>query len=201
MSSESKDQRPRKYEKRRRAEHEAETRRRITEAAVRLHGSVGAARTTVSAIADEAGVQRATVYRHFPDEDTLFEACSSHWIAENPPPDPAAWAQIFDPDERLRAALEDLYAYYERTEYMLENNTRDVAVVPALRPSMEQFMAYFGAVRDAIVRGARPRGRQRRLLEAAVGHAIAYPTWRSLVREQGLSRAEAIELMARTAAL
>jgi AcrR family transcriptional regulator len=191
--------RRRRYEKRRRAEHEAETRRRITEAAVKLHGSVGAARTTVSAIAEEAGVQRATVYRHFPDEDAVFEACSSHWIADNPPPDPAEWARIADVGERLRTAPRELYEYYERTEYMLENNTRDVAVVPALRPSMEQFGAYFDAARDLILQGTSRRGGERRLQAAAVGHALAFSTWRSLVREQGLSREDAVELMMRTA--
>ena len=102
--------RKRAYRKRRRAEQEEETRLRITEAAVDLHGSVGPARTTVSAIAERAGVQRATVYRHFPDEEALFAACSSHWAALNPPPDPAAWAEIADPDERLRRALSELYS-------------------------------------------------------------------------------------------
>jgi AcrR family transcriptional regulator len=188
----------RRYEKRRRAEREAETRLRITEAAVRLHGTVGPARTTVSAIADEAGVQRATVYRHFPDEDAVFEACSSHWIAQNPPPDPIRWAAVDDPSERLRTALAELYAYYERTAYMLENNTRDVAVVPALRPSMEQFEAYLDAARDVLLRGRRERGGARRRLRGAIGHALSFEAWRSLVR-QGVSRRDAVELMMKLA--
>ena len=95
----------RKYEKKRRAELEAETRRRITETAVELHGTVGPAHTSISAIAERAGVRRSTVYRHFPDEAALFNACSSHWEATNPVPDMGAWAAIQDPDERLRAAL------------------------------------------------------------------------------------------------
>ena len=106
----------RKYEKKRRAELEAETRRRITEAAVELHGTVGPARTSISAIAERAGVRRSTVYRHFPDEAALFDACSSHWAAANPVPDMAAWASIDDPDERLRTTLDELYAFYRRTE-------------------------------------------------------------------------------------
>jgi AcrR family transcriptional regulator len=101
----------RRYRKRRRAELEAQTRLRITEAAVELHGSVGPARTTISAVADRAGVQRATVYRHFRDEDALFEACSSHWMAQHPLPDAVAWSAIEDPDERLRTALHELYAW------------------------------------------------------------------------------------------
>src|SRR5688572_8391494 len=95
----------RPYRKRRRAELEEQTRLRITEAAMELHGSIGPARTTVSAVADRAGVQRATVYRHFPDEESLFAACSSHWTAQNPRPDLAAWAETEDPDQRLRTAL------------------------------------------------------------------------------------------------
>src|SRR5918996_4055938 len=87
----------RPYRKRRRAELEDQTRLRITEAAVELHGRVGPARTTISAVADRAGVQRATVYRHFPDEDALFAACSGHWAAMNPSPDPSAWQAIRDP--------------------------------------------------------------------------------------------------------
>src|ERR1041384_1123387 len=93
-----------RYEKKRRAEHEAETRRHITEAAVALHGTVGPARTSISAIAERAGVRRSTVYRHFPDEAALFAACSSHWRAANPPPDPHAWAAIDDPAKRTQTA-------------------------------------------------------------------------------------------------
>src|SRR5688500_6365804 len=101
----------RKYTKRRRAEAEIETRQRITEAAVDLHGSIGPARTTISAVADRAGVQRATVYRHFPDEESLFAACSGHFAAMNPPPDLTAWQAVADPVARLEEALGDLYPY------------------------------------------------------------------------------------------
>ena len=190
----------RTYRKRRRAELEEQTRRRITEATVALHGSVGPARTSVSAVADRAGVQRATVYRHFPDEDALFAACSSHFMSENPVPDPGAWAAIDDPDERLRAALRELYAWYGRTEWMLEKTTRDVATVPALAPSMELFAAYLQGARDILLAGRRERGARRRRAGAAIGHALGFGTWRSLVREQGLSQEEAVDLMAGLAA-
>ncbi len=185
----------RAYRKGRRAQLEAETRLRITQAAVDLHASVGPARTTISAVADRAGVQRATVYRHVPDEDALFDACSSHWMAHHPLPDPAAWAQIEDPDRRLRVALEELYDWYERGEYMLEKTTRDLALVPALRPSMEAFRSWLDAAVDAILRGRSERGARRRRVRATVGHALAFETWRSLVSRQGLSRSETIELM------
>jgi AcrR family transcriptional regulator len=195
MSVERQSTEKRVYRKRRRAELEAETRLRITEAAVDLHGSVGPARTTISAVAERAGVQRATVYRHFPDEEALFGACSSHWIEQHPLPDPATWAAADDPDERLRIALRELYAWYERGEYMLEKTTRDVALVPALRPAMERFAAWFGPAADAIVRGRAERGARRRRVRAAVGHALAFETWRSLVRDQGLPQSQAIEMM------
>ena len=200
MSNQNPTTMKRPYHKRRRAQLEEETRRRITEATVDLHGSVGPAGTTISAVADRAGVQRATVYRHFPDEEALFEACSSHWMARHPLPDPAAWAAIEDPDERLRTALGELYQWYDRSDYMLEKTTRDLALVPALRPSMDAFRGWLDAVADSLLRGRPERGARRRRLRAAVGHALAYETWRSLTRHQGMSQAETIELMEALAA-
>src|SRR3712207_3871494 len=111
----------RKYELKARAEGQAQTRRRITEATVELHRTVGPAQTTISAIAERAGVQRLTVYRHFPTEEELFAACSAHWLAGSPPPDPAEWAGIADRRERLRSALEAIYAWYRANEGMLAN--------------------------------------------------------------------------------
>jgi AcrR family transcriptional regulator len=195
MSKQSVTGERRAYRKRRRAQLEAETRLRITEATVDLHGSLGPVKTTISAVAERAGVQRATVYRHFPDEQALFDACSSHWMAQHPLPDPARWAKVDNPDERLRVALGELYEWYERGEYMLERTTRDVALVPALRPSIEAFRGWLEAAADAILRGRPERGARRRRLRAAVCHALAFETWRSLAIHQGLPRAETIELM------
>jgi AcrR family transcriptional regulator len=195
MSTQSATGERRPYRKRRRAQLEAETRLRITEAAVDLHGSLGPARTTISAVADRAGVQRATVYRHFPDEQALFDACSSHWMAQHPLPDPARWAQIEHPAERLRVALGELYEWYEQGEYMLERTTRDVALVPALRPSIEGFQGWLDAAANAILRGWPQRSSRGRRQRAAVGHALAFETWRSLAIHQELPRAETIELM------
>jgi AcrR family transcriptional regulator len=200
MSKQSLTGERRTYRKRRRAQLEAETRLRITEAAVELHGSVGPARTTISGVAERAGVQRATVYRHFDDEEALFDACSSHWMAQHPLPDPTAWANIESPDERLPVALGELYEWYEQGEYMLANVTRDLALVPALRPSMEAFQRWLDAAADALVGGRPERGARRRRKRAAVGHALAFETWRSLVGHQGMSRSEAIELMKALAA-
>ena len=195
MSSEKSTAGKRRYRKRRRAELEDETRLRITEAAVDLHGSLGPAKTTISAVAERAGVQRATVYRHFPDEEALFGACSAHWLGQHPLPDIADWAAAGDPEERLRVALGDLYAWYESGEEMLEKTTRDASLVPAMRVPRELRSAWLAEAAATIVRGRPERGARRRRVEAAVGHAISFGTWRSLVREQGLSTRDAVELM------
>ena len=143
----------RHYHKRRRAEHEAATRLRITEAAVRLHGTVGPAQTTIKAIAAEAGVQRSTVYRHYPDLESLFASCSAHWVGLNPPPDPVAWARIADHDERVRRALAELYGWYERAAPMLTNILRDVHVVPEMADAFGQFEHALAAFQAALMRG------------------------------------------------
>jgi AcrR family transcriptional regulator len=194
MASET--QKRRNYRKRRRAEQEAETRRRITEAAVKLHGTVGPAKTTVSGIAREAGVQRATVYRHFPDEEAIFRACTSHYNSLHPPPNLGHWAELTDPGERLRVALREVYAFYAETQQMLESTGRDINRVPALRKAAAATGAYLEQARVVLMRGRRERGRPRDRVAAAIGHAMAFPTWRSLVREQELGDEEAVELMA-----
>jgi AcrR family transcriptional regulator len=186
----------RPYRKRRRAELEEATRRRITEAAVDLHGSIGPVRTTVSAVAERAGVQRATVYRYFPDEEALFGACSAHWGTQHPLPDLTAWAGIADPDERLRTALVELYAWFAGGAEMLERTSRDASLVPAMRGPVEAMGLWFAAAAEALLRGRPERGARRRQVGAAIGHAIAFPTWRSLVREQGLPPGDAVALMA-----
>jgi AcrR family transcriptional regulator len=185
----------RPYRKKRRAELEEETRRRITESAVELHGTVGPSHTSMSAVAERAGVRRSTLYRHFPDEAALFEACTGHWMAENPPPDLSAWAAIGDPDERLRTALEDLYAYWRRTQPMMENLIRDEATNEHVKRNFRSFHEFMGAAGEILLAGRGVRGRARQRTLAAIGHALDFSTWRSLAREQGVGDAEAVELM------
>jgi AcrR family transcriptional regulator len=187
----------RPYRMKRRAELEQLTRRRITESAVELHGTVGPSRTSVRAVAERAGVRRSTVYRHFPDEEALFDACSAHWAAQNPRPDLSKWAAVDDPDDRLRSALGELYAFYARTEGMLANLFRDEATVPDIGRRFRGFRDYLTAAREALMAGRGLRGRQAREVRAAVGHALAFTTWRSLTREQGLDDNQAAELMRR----
>jgi AcrR family transcriptional regulator len=149
----------------------------------------------MSAVAERAGVRRSTLYRHFADEAALFEACSSHWSAANPPPNPEEWSAIADPGERLQRALEELYAFYRRTERMLANLIRDEATNETVRRHFAVFHAYLEATRDILMRGRRERGQARARVRAAIGHALAFQTWRSLVRDQGLGNAQAAELM------
>lgn len=196
MTNERSNTRPRRYRKRRRAELEQRTRERITDAAVRLHGTIGPARTTISGIAREAGVQRATVYRHFPTEESLFAACSAHYWARHPRPDPAAWSAIADPGERLRHALGEVYAFYRHTEPMLEKTSRDAPLVEAMAGPSAAFVGYLESVSAALLRGRPERGRARDRVAAAIGHAVSFPTWQSLARRQGLDDADAVAVMA-----
>jgi AcrR family transcriptional regulator len=178
----------------RRAEQVERTRLRITEAAMELHGTVGPARTTITAVAERAGVDRLTVYRHFPDEDALFRACSSHWLTLHPPPDPANWAGIDDPEERLRTALGELYAWYRGTHPTMELVRRDAPYVPALAEPGRVWDDYVAAVLRTLRHAWGVRGRRRALVDAALAHAVDLGSWLQLSRE-GLEDGEAAELM------
>jgi AcrR family transcriptional regulator len=192
--------RKRKYEKKARAEAEALTRRRITESAVELHGSLGPARTSMSAVAEHAGVRRSTLYRHFPDERALFGACSAHWAAENPPPDIGAWVGIDDPDTRLEAALSDLYAYYRRTEGMMDKLLRDASTLEIVHELMGGYRAFLDQAVEILMRGRGLRGNAAKRTRAALGHALTFGTWQDLTRIQGLDDRRAVELMGRLVA-
>jgi AcrR family transcriptional regulator len=185
----------RTYTKKARAEAEEATRLRITESAVALHGSFGPARTSISAIAEHAGVRRSTVYRHFADEAALFDACSAHWGAQNPIPDLSGALAVQDPAARLRAVLEAMYAYYRRNEQMLANLLRDEHAVAVVRERFRGYHDFLAALREPLLAGRGLRGAARRRAQAAVGHALAFGTWQSLAREQDLSDTEAAALM------
>jgi AcrR family transcriptional regulator len=187
----------RRYELKQRAERQAETRRRIVEVAVELHGTVGPAHTTIAAIAERAGVERPTVYRHFPTEEELFRACSStHW-AENPAPDPEAWRAIADPQARLRAGLTEMYAYYGRHERRLWNILRDAEDSALVRRFAAHRSAHRERATEVLAAGWGLRGRRATLVRATIGHALDYFAWRSLHR-QGLSNDDAVAIMIAT---
>ena len=173
----------RKYELKQRAAQAADTRRRIVETVVGMHLTVGPAATTISEVARRVGVQRQTVYNHFPEEHELFAACSAHWRALHPAPDPAAWTD-------LRVGLGELYAWYRETEPMTANVLRDAEILPSLRAVMEPGLgAYMDAVHDVL---AQKTGRGARV-EAAIRLVTDFHSWRSLAP---LGDAEAVELSA-----
>ena len=190
----------RPYRMKARAELQERTRQRITESAVKLHGTLGPSRTSMSAVAELAGVPRSTLYRHFPDEATLLAACSGHWMAQHPPPDLQAWAAEGDPDDRLRTALTEIYAYFDGIEPMMSNILRDVGVMQSVQQQFALFSSYMEAAHATLMAGRRGRGRAAHRAQAAVGHAMSFTTWRSLVREQGCTPEEAVDLMCRLAA-
>jgi AcrR family transcriptional regulator len=186
-----------KYNLKARAERYRQTRQRIVEATVELHRTAGPARTTITDIAKKAGVERQTVYNHFPDELSLFEACSAHNRALNPPPDPEPWKLIPDPEERLRRALAEVYGYYRRNEQMLANVTADAQVNPNTRKVLEPRVKHQERMRDALAAGWE-RGdtqRRKRLLYGALWMALEFQTWHTLARQQGFDDDESIELM------
>lgn len=183
----------RKYELKERARRQAETRQRIVEAAVELHTSVGPAHTTISAIASRAGVERHTFYAHFPDEPTLYRACSAHWRSRHPRPDVQRWLQLDAPEEQLRGVLTDLYAWYEDVGPGLEVLLRDAELVPAVGEQLAATTEGVSRLADQLARGW-PR---RKAVRATVGHSLEFGTWRSLVLRQGLSRRQAVDAMVR----
>jgi len=185
----------RKYELKKRAADMAKTHERITEAAIDLHGTLGPSRTTLSAVAERAGVERRTLYRHFPNEADLFAACSTHYFAANPWPGLDGWRSVGDPERRLELALDELYGYYERTEPMLGNVLRDADLVDFARAAMEPFDAYLDDAAEVLIAGRRARGRRRELLRGALRHALAFSTWRSL-SANGVERGDAVKLAA-----
>jgi AcrR family transcriptional regulator len=180
----------RTYTLKRRAEQQAETRQRIVEAAVELHGRVGPARTTVSMVAEKAGVQRHTFYAHFPDERSLLLACSGLVEERDPFPDPEPWRAIEDTAERLRAGIDALYVWYERNAELLVNVLGDAE---HHAPTKEVSDLRFGAPGRAIseVLGGGLNDRQRALLHLA----LSFFTWRTLSREAGLGRRDAVQAM------
>jgi AcrR family transcriptional regulator len=180
----------RKYQMKKRAEAQEATRRRIVEAAVELHEALGPAQTSISAIAERAGVQRHTYYRHFPDERSLVMACSGLYEERNPMPDYELWAEIEDPLERLATGLDDLYTYYGANEPMLSSVTRDAELDPLVREIVEMRFGRTAMEMHQMLSVGVPKAAQ-----ALIGLALQFTTWRSLTRESGLGHDQAVDTM------
>lgn len=187
----------RTYTLKKRAAAQAETRLRIVDAAVELHGTLGPAHTSVSAIAKRAGVQRATVYDHFPDEPALAQACTTHYFERHPPPDPAAWQAVEGPLERLRLALTEVYAYHRRVEPMMTRVHRDAELKPLVweTEAAQAHGRHWERIAGVLLAPWAGDGGAPRLLVAAIGHALHFETWRLLVRQHALDDAEAVTIM------
>lgn len=185
----------RKYEMSKRAERIEETRRRIVEAAVELHATVGPARASLSSIAERAGVERQTYYRHFPDERSLFSACSGLWIERHPLPNADAWREVEGPGDRLRRGLGEVYAYFEANQEMLASVLRDAEVHPITREMVARDIGPATAEWRSVLATGWPRSRK---TQAAIDLALNFYTWRSLAHESGLSANQAADLMAAT---
>jgi AcrR family transcriptional regulator len=193
-----------KYELKKRAERQEETRLRIARATLELHEILGPALTTRSAIAERAGVTRPTVYSHFPDELSLGKACSSLEMSDNPLPDPGPWRRISDPEERLRLALAVLYTYFRRRERLWANILRDQEMTltnddPEAREAdaeiMEPIFVHWERMKETLAAGWGPSDSPPWLLLGAIGLALDFQAWRAMARTQGMSDEQAIELM------
>lgn len=190
--------RKRRYTLKARARRQEEVHRRITEAAVHFHGTVGPARTTVSDIARRAGVRRATVYNHFPTDLELIDACSSHWFSRHPPPDPAPWTEMADPVRRVDAALREMYDYYDAGQDMLANVLRDAGQVPALEEIMRQkWEPLLEGIVDILAAGWEVSGDEQRPndteMRASLRVVLDFFTWQTLA-DAGLANDEAARL-------
>jgi AcrR family transcriptional regulator len=181
----------RRYELKRRAERRDETRQRIVDATIELHQTIGAAQTTVSEIAERAGVGRVTVYRHFPDEETLFYACSGHYFSQHPFPDIERWRRIPDPYDRLREGLRETYAWHEQNRQMIAMALSEARELSMMAP----YHDFWDSAAEVLAAAWRVRGRRRSNLKAAIALALSFDTHRTLTREQHLTERQSIELM------
>lgn len=183
----------RSYQLKRRAESQGRTRQKIVDAAIELHQTKGLAATTMSAIAKRAKVGKVTVYRHFPDEAALVGACSGQYFQRHPFPDPENWRCIQDASERLRKGLSDTYAYHRATEAMMTRVLAEARDLPVMLPYHRHWQRAADVIEAAWPESVHRNG----LLKAALTLALSFDTWRLLVRSQGLTDDQAIELMMR----
>ena len=174
---------------------QADTHLALARAAFELHSTIGPSRATVSAIAEKAGVQRLTVYRHFPDVEAIFAACSAYSFAEDPPPDPEAWRSIAEPEKRLRSALLQLYSYYRRRRQLLTNLHRD-AEMPAVAAALARRRQVLAKGAVVLAEGwVGADAKTTRFLVASIGHALHFTTWQSLAETERLTEKEVVQVM------
>ncbi len=182
----------RKYEQKTRAERQEATRQRIVEAAVDLHQELGPGRTSISAIAERAGVERLTVYRHFATEEHIFQACSAHFDELHPFPDPAGWEALADPFERLAVGLSELYRYFSTTERMTEGAIRDASSTPAMHGTFARYHAGFHEIALSLVAGFSTLGIPADSVLLPIRLATDFRSWQIMAREQKMDLESAV---------
>jgi AcrR family transcriptional regulator len=176
----------RTYVKGARAESEAETRDRIVAAVVALHEEVGPRQTTIKSIAERAGVQRLTVYRHFPGQRELIAACSARWNEQQRPPDPPSEGALSR--AQAAASLVALYRYYRDGEVMLTKVVADAPFMPEVQEVMRPFSDYLDVFASALMRAWRGKSSRRGV---TLRHAVEFTTWQSLAALTSDDRAAA----------
>jgi AcrR family transcriptional regulator len=179
----------------RRLEHVDSTRDRIVDAALELHRLAGPANTTISAIADRAGVERQTVYRHFPDLVTLFQACTEHGMRTTGLPLPDDWALVADPLDRLRSALTAIYDYWRRNERLVGNILRDMPVSPELVTGSRAYQDHLGLIWHSVLAPWLANGPGFGRARALAATALEFGTWQALTQRYGLSAEDAVDAM------
>jgi len=184
----------RKYQQKRRADKTEETRCQIVEATVKLHEELGPAQTSIKAIAETAGVQRLTVYRHFPDEASLFRACTAHWLEYHPLPAFSDWTDYDNPLDLTSRALLDFFRYYRKNERMWTVAYRDVEEVKALHEPMAAVEAYLDQIRDELLSAWTIKAEDKYQFSMTLRHCLRFSTWRSLKTEK-LSDKKIVELV------
>ena len=186
--------RKRSYTLKRRAENQADTRRRIVEATVALHSEIGPARTSISAVAERAGVQRHTVYAHFPTERDLSMACSGLALERDPLPDEGIWRAIADPEARLRRGLSELYGWFSRNAELTACVLRDAEFHPLTRDIVQfRIGTRMDAYRKVLAEGLGPTPQVRAFIDLAV----SFHAWRSLAKDGSLGTEDAVDVMVR----
>jgi len=180
----------RSYTLKRRAESQAETRQRIVDAAVALHTELGPALTSLSRVAERAGVQRNTLYAHFPDERSLLMACSGQAMERDPLPDANAWRDIRKADQRLKTGLSALYDWYARNAQLAGCVLRDAELHPLVGEiAALRYGPPMGLIEEVLGEGL--ASEQRAVLKLA----LAFATWRSLTRDSALAPEVAVGAM------
>jgi hypothetical protein len=97
--------------------------------------------------------------------------------------------------------LGELYAYFRRREELWANIQRDQDILhrrdhPDVRKIMQPIVDHWERMHRVLADGWETQeGQVRTLLFGAIGVALDFQSWRAMVRKQGMSNEQAVELM------